>query len=57
MVKFNIICHCKIKWWVKPLIGIVKAWVLVTRKNIDVDRLADFVASHGIKKQYITKEI
>lgn len=57
MRKFNLIVNCKIKWWVKPLISVIKAWVFITRKDINVNRLADFVGHHGVSKKYATKEI
>lgn len=57
MANFNIICKLKIKWWVRPLITVGKIYVKVTRHQIDTDRLADFIGEHGIKKQFITKEI
>ncbi|MGG6193044.1 hypothetical protein ACQV2B_02955 [Pantoea allii] len=57
MANFSIICDIKIKWWVVPLITAGKIYVKVTRHQIDVDRLADFISEHGIKKKFITKEI
>jgi len=52
MVKFNIICDVKIKWWVQPMITLLKAYALVTRNTPDVDKLADFIARRGIKKKF-----
>lgn len=57
MAKFNIICNLKLKWWVKPMISCIKMWLFITRKDIDVNRLADFVGLHGASKKITTKEI
>jgi len=56
-MKFNIICNFKLKWWVRPLITATKIYVNVTCKQIDIDRLADFVGRRGIKKQFMTQGI
>lgn len=57
MAKFNITCMLRVKWWVKPALLICTAWVAISRKQIDADRLAHFICEKGIRKQFITREI
>ena len=55
MARFKLICKLSIKWWVRPLITACKVWVFVSRKSIDADRLAHFIAHYGLKKKFTTE--
>lgn len=55
MGNFNIVCKVSVKWWVCPLISACKVWTFVSRKDIDVDRLAHFIAHNGLKKKFTTE--
>lgn len=56
MVACNIICEMKIKWWVRPMIGLIKLWAAISRKIPDIDKLADFITRRGIKKKFTLKD-
>ena len=55
MARFKLICQLSIKWWVRPLISACKVWMFLSRKDIDVDRLAHFIADNGLKKKFTTE--
>lgn len=57
MMTCSIICEKKIKWWVRPMINLLKVWAVATRKTPDIDKLADLITRFGIKKKFTVKDV
>ncbi|MFP1897226.1 hypothetical protein ACLEDI_00800 [Lonsdalea quercina] len=57
MAIVNIICTTRMKWWVRPLIGICAALIKITRSNIIATRSAEFIGKRGIKIKTTIREV
>ncbi len=49
-VDMTITLSFKLKWWVKPLLLLLKSVNRVSGYEPDIKRLSDFIVSHGVQK-------
>lgn len=55
MITMKMKCKFKVRWWYKPLLKMARAFVFITRRDIDQSRMVAFLCKHGIKKEFTTE--